>query len=151
MPRRADGSLVTWGVAAAGGDSSAVADRLRDVVGVADPFADDVLVTERVAVVFPGHSSGAWRNDGAFAAIRADGSVVSWGDPSYGGDSSAVAAQLDGTIDVREVFSTDYAFAALRADGSVVTWGDSRYGGNSSVVAAALDAVGHVGRLHRPT
>jgi hypothetical protein len=34
-----------------------------------------------------------------------------------------VAAALDGTIDVTQVFSTDRAFAALRADGSVVTWG----------------------------
>jgi hypothetical protein len=36
-----------------------------------------------------------------------------------------VAAKLDGTIDVTQVFSTPYAFAALRADGSVVTWGSN--------------------------
>jgi hypothetical protein len=42
---------------------------------------------------------------------------------TYGGDSSAVATKLDGTIDVTQVFSTPSAFAALRADGSVVTWG----------------------------
>jgi hypothetical protein len=30
---------------------------------------------------------------GAFAALRADGSVVTWGDSGYGGDSSAVAVQ----------------------------------------------------------
>jgi hypothetical protein len=59
--------------------------------------------------------------------------VVTWG--WSGGDSSAVAAKLDGTIDVTQVFSTPSAFAALRADGSVVTWG-WRYGGaNSSAVA----------------
>jgi hypothetical protein len=51
--------------------------------------------------------------------------VVTWGDSDYGGNSSAVAAKLDGTIDVTQVFSTAHAFAALRADGSVVTWGDS--------------------------
>ena len=45
------------------------------------------------------------------------------GDSDYGGDSSAVASQIDGTIDVAQVFSTNSAFAALRADGSVVTWG----------------------------
>jgi hypothetical protein len=49
--------------------------------------------------------------------------VVTWGDSVRGGDSAAVAAQLDGTIDVVQVFSTYGAFAALRADGSVVTWG----------------------------
>jgi hypothetical protein len=83
-------------------------------------------------------SVGEWRNWKAFAALRADGSVVTWGNGGYGGDSSAVAAALDGTIDVTQVFSTPSAFAALRVDGSLVTWGGS-YGGDSSAVAAALD------------
>jgi hypothetical protein len=74
--------------------------------------------------------------DYAFAALRADGSVVTWGDGAYGGNSSAVATQLDGTIDVTQVFSTALAFAALRADGSVVTWGGGDVGGDSSAVAA---------------
>jgi hypothetical protein len=75
----------------------------------------------------------------AFAALRTDGSVVTWGDSYYGGDSSGVAAALNGTVDVTQIFSTEYAFAALRTDGSVVTWGVSYYGGNSSAVAAALN------------
>ena len=32
--------------------------------------------------------------DRAFAALRSDGSVVTWGDPEFGGDSSAVEQQL---------------------------------------------------------
>jgi hypothetical protein len=51
-------------------------------------------------------SAGEWRNHYAFAALRADGSVVTWGWTSYGGDSSAVASKLDGTIDVTQVFSS---------------------------------------------
>ena len=74
----------------------------------------------------------------AFAALRSDGSVVTWGSSSYGGDSSAVASQLNGTIDVTQIFSTGEAFAALRSDGSVVTWGNSNYGGDSSAVASQL-------------
>ena len=65
--------------------------------------------------------------------------MVTWGVAYYGGDSSAVASQIDGTIDVTQVFSTVVAFAALRADGSVVTWGDSDYGGDSSAVASQFD------------
>ncbi len=87
----------------------------------------------------PGRTSGEYQNSSAFAALRADGSVVTWGNRSYGGDSSAIAAKLDGTIDVTQVFSASQAFAALRADGSVVTWGDPFNGGNSSTVAAQLD------------
>ena len=97
------------------------------------------LTVSPLTYSYPGHSGGEYRNDDAFAALRADGSVVTWGDSSYGGDSSAVASQIDGSIDVTQVFSTSYAFAALRADGSVVTWGDSYYGGDSSAVASQLD------------
>ena len=32
--------------------------------------------------------------DRAFAALRADGAVVTWGDPEFGADSSSVREQL---------------------------------------------------------
>ncbi|MCB1968687.1 MAG: DUF4347 domain-containing protein, partial [Candidatus Accumulibacter sp.] len=92
-----------------------------------------------LAPSYPGRSAGEVRNGYAFAAVRADGSVVTWGHSTNGGNSSAVTAGLDGTIDVTQVFSTMSAFAALRANGSVVTWGNSTNGGDSSAVAAALD------------
>ena len=38
------------------------------------------------------------------AAIRIDGSVVTWGDANYGADSSSVADKLDGTIDVEYAY-----------------------------------------------
>jgi D-arabinose 1-dehydrogenase-like Zn-dependent alcohol dehydrogenase len=78
-------------------------------------------------------------NSGAFAAVRADGSVITWGDGISGGDSSSVAASLDGTVDVVSIQANEYAFAAIRADGSVITWGNSGNGGDSSSVAASLD------------
>ena len=58
---------------------------------------------------------------GAFAAILGDGSVVTWGDPEYGGDSSRVQDRLK---NVQQVQATDWAFAAILDDGCVVTWGD---------------------------
>ncbi|MFM6349739.1 MAG: hypothetical protein ACKPFK_32070, partial [Dolichospermum sp.] len=75
-------------------------------------------------------------NSWAFAALKSDGSVVTWGNSSYGGNSSSVSSSL--TSGVTQIFSTLYAFAALKSDGSVVTWGDSSYGGNSSSVASLL-------------
>ncbi|OBU77676.1 Calx-beta domain-containing protein [Cylindrospermopsis raciborskii] len=72
----------------------------------------------------------------AFAALKSDGSVVTWGDSRYGGDSSSVSSSL--TSGVTQIFSTGSAFAALKSDGSVVTWGDSRYGGDSSSVSSSL-------------
>ena len=57
----------------------------------------------------------------AFAALKTDGSVVSWGNRGSVGDSSAVASQL--RSGVTQIFSTSDAFAALKEDGSVITWG----------------------------
>lgn len=109
-----DGSVVTWGHAYFGSDSSAVADQL----------------STGVKVIYP--------NQTAFAAIKDDGSVVTWGDPEYGGDSSAVAGQLN--AGVSQIYSIAAAFAALKDDGSVVTWGLANYGGDSSAVAGQLSS-----------
>ena len=78
-------------------------------------------------------------NQKAFAALRSDGSVVTWGDSLYGGDSSIVASSIDGNVEVTEIYSTKNAFAVIRTDGSVVTWGDATGGGNSSSVANAIN------------
>ena len=56
-----DGSVISWGRADFGGDSSSVQDELRDVQQIQAAY-------------------------GAFAAILSDGSVVTWG---YGGKNSA--------------------------------------------------------------
>ncbi len=84
-------------------------------------------------------TTGQWRNDAAFAALRADGSVVTWGRSDCGGDSSSVGASHDGTIDVVCIYASDSAFAALRANGSVVTSGNSGSGGDLTGVSAGLD------------
>jgi len=97
-----------------------------------------LVVTEN-KISYLGHSVGEWWNWKAFAALRANGSVVTWGDASSGGDSSAVANALNGSIDVTQVFSSQTAFAALRADGSVVAWGAASGGGNSRTVSSALN------------
>ncbi|MFN9912665.1 MAG: hypothetical protein ACK53L_08775, partial [Pirellulaceae bacterium] len=97
-------------------------------VAVAKQLAS--VITSPIAASTPGRTHGEFSNFFAFAVLRPDGSVVTWGDPSYGGDSSAVASLL--SSGVTQVFSTRSAFAALKADGSVVTWGDSSYGGDST-------------------
>ncbi len=89
--------------------------------------------------MFLGHSQGEWRNSDAFAVIKADGSVVTWGFSEDGGDSSAVADQIDGSVDVTQIYSAGSAFAALRIDGSVITWGYYYSGGDSSAVTNQLD------------
>ncbi|CAE8638111.1 unnamed protein product [Polarella glacialis] len=76
----------------------------------------------------------------AFAAIKANGSVVTWDEPACGGDSSALAPLL--TEGVVQVCGTAGAFAAIKLEGSVVTWGSAGHGGDSSAVCSTSDA-GH--------
>ncbi|BBM00980.1 hypothetical protein [Microbulbifer sp. GL-2] len=73
-----------------------------------------------------------------YAALKNNGSVVSWPDDFFGAGVyfSDVSASLTG--DVVEIFTTEGAFAALKADGSVIVWGGSSYGGDSSSVSADL-------------
>jgi hypothetical protein len=77
-----------------------------------------------------------YSNEGAFAAVKNDGSVVTWGSKNTGGDSNSVADQLAG--DVLHVYSSSTAFAAVKANGSVVTWGSQDNGGDSYVVCDQL-------------
>ncbi len=78
-------------------------------------------------------------NLSAFAALRSDGSVVTWMDSDtsvntskaadfkaswYGYDTGNVPQPLDGAIDVIKIYSSNNSFVALRADGSFVEWGE---------------------------
>ena len=84
----------------------------------------------------------------AFAALKKDGSVVTWGRDNSGGDKAvyrymkvnnqskpvkfkSISAELQSGV--KKVFATGSAFAALKSDGSVVAWGAERYGGGSTV------------------
>jgi len=72
----------------------------------------------------------------AFAAIQADGSIVTWGLKHTGGDSSQVQDRLRS---VQQIQGTISAFAAILADGSVVAWGDPICGGNTADVDGLFD------------
>ncbi len=62
------------------------------------------------------------KTDRAFAALRSDGSVVSWGDPNFGGDSSVVSSDLKSGV--RSIIASRSGFIAIKEDGSIVDWSD---------------------------
>ena len=113
-----DNTLVAWGD--------------PDYGGVTD--LPDALDGKEVASVVA--------NEAAFAALLTDGSVVTWGQGSYGGDSSYVASALDGTDDAKDITSivaSGNGFAALRADGSVVSWGSGLLEDDMDGIQSTLD------------
>jgi len=74
--------------------------------------------------------ASVYSNRFAFAAVKANGCVVTWGDKMLGGDSSTVSDQLSEGVD--SVYHTETAFAALKDSGAVVTWGRKSHGGDST-------------------
>ena len=79
----------------------------------------------------------------AFAALRSDGTVVSWGNPSFGGTAYKggpfVKAQQ-----VKAIQSSEAAFMALHYDGSVTAWGNANCGGAArGLEIVALQATGN--------
>jgi phage gp45-like len=153
---KSDGSVVTWGYAGIGGDSTAVASSLSsNVTAVYSNYSAFAALKSDGSVVtwgdnnFGGDSTAVasnlssgvtavYSNYSAFAALKSDGSVVTWGNAGNGGDSASVASSL--SSNVTAVYSTYYAFAARKSDGSVVTWGSSGSGGDSTYVASSLSS-----------
>lgn len=75
-------------------------------------------------------------NSSAIAILRKDGSVITWGSQTKGGDSISIREKL--TQGVKSIhYSNSKGFVALKDDGSVVAWGD-QYSADFSSVAANL-------------
>ena len=78
----------------------------------------------------------AYGRGSAFAAVKGDGSVVTWGDDECGVNSDVVKSELAGGV--KDVVGNGLAFAAIKGDGSVVTWGMESYGDHLDTVPSDL-------------
>ena len=108
--------VITWGDPKFGGDSTKIQDRLHSPV------------------------QQVQGSNAAFAALLADGTVVTWGDELYGALPWDV--EFEALLqNVQELQSTKSAFAAILRDGSVQTWGEVATGGSSSAVKDELNKV----------
>ena len=108
-----------------------------NVDDLAGNSANEVIRTVNVLPPLP-VVEHIYSNDRAFAALKTYGTVVTWGDSSWGGDFSSAEVYLSSGVSV--IYSTSSAFAAVKNDGSVVTWGDSTNGGDSSSVSSSLSS-----------
>ena len=61
-------------------------------------------------------------NNNTCAALKSDGTVVTWGGYNYGGNSSEVSSEL---YDIEKIVSSTYSFTALRKDKTAISWGDA--------------------------
>ena len=130
-----DGSVRAWGDFISGGDLSG-----EDTEGENRDYISGVPGGELKNV------QEIFSTNGAFAALKEDGSVQTWGASRVGGDLSGGHEDASGVPggeleNVQEIISTRTAFAALKEDGSVQAWGNSRYGGDLSGESFAASGV----------
>jgi hypothetical protein len=160
---KSDGSVAVWGSMEASGPTLGATVTAHSLVAGEAAFAALEVGTGRVVATGSKHNGGNVLDDkycngysahlyagvrsltatvGAFAAIKADGSVYVWGNKLAGADvAQSFLAALAGT---KFVVATRSAFAALLPDNRVATWGDAMAGGDSSAVAAQLQEVYHL-------
>ena len=103
-----DGTVAAWG-------------RARGLGGPRDfPMTDQVYgFSPAVKAAMTGVKTIV-ANEGSYAALKNDGTVVTFGNPDTGGDSSYVKAIL---TNVTQIVGGNFDFLALRKDGTVVNWG----------------------------
>lgn len=105
---------------------------------MASSYLPKILVGGEV-ISEPGRSRYEWRNQRSFAAIKSDGSVVSWG--SIKATAGVNVYRYNDRLPVQQVFSNRDSYAALRADGKVVTWGHNGRGAEREEDALRSDVV----------
>jgi uncharacterized protein YjdB len=99
------------------------------------PLPSSVNLTNVVSV---------YNNNSSYAALKLDGSVVTWGSNDTGGNSNFPSTTSLSTAKVVRICNSGSAFAALTSTGNVITWGGTTsgvYGGNSSAVTGSLTNV----------
>ena len=154
--RKPDGSVVVWGDEFSGGvrgiGTAEVAfenaKSIRSTTGAFAAILRNKTVETRgywnnggvpegaaVAALKSGRVKDVFSNDFTFAALMTDGSVVPWGSPSSGGNTSDVESELKNVVDI---VGNRNAYAARTKKGSIVSWGIS--GKNYSDVSDKLSS-----------
>ncbi|OTA15591.1 hypothetical protein Xvie_02673 [Xenorhabdus vietnamensis] len=98
-----------------------------------DPSDDDPVIQEFLALK---NAVQITCSATASAALRLDGTVLTWQYPELGNFSLVPQPEMH---NVRAIYATGTAFLALTADNKVYTWGGSDGGGDSSEVQALFD------------
>ena len=111
---------------------------IRFKMSVSSSYLPEILVADEV-ISEPGRSRYEWRNQRSFAAIKSDGSVVSWG--NIKGTDGTNVYRYNNRLPVQQVFSNRDSYAALRADGKVVSWGHKGKGAKREEDALSSDVV----------
>ena len=76
-----------------------------------------------------------YSNDGAFCALKSDGTVQAWGHIDYG---ATVPADIS---NVKDIFCSSKSFTALTRNNSLITWGNDNDGSGNIIQNVNLDDI----------
>lgn len=117
------GKVITWGKSDSGGYS-------HEEFSLFDSIITNSISSYQLGVDVKSGVIDIVSTESAFAALKKDGSVVTWGNENYGADQSSNNVEL--AADTYKLYSNLYSFCALKRDGTIVTWGDQTRGGNNA-------------------
>ncbi|HEX5399834.1 MAG TPA: hypothetical protein VFY06_12390, partial [Verrucomicrobiae bacterium] len=110
---KADGTVVGWGENDLG-EATGVPDNVYPYISSGPVTIAGQPLTNVVAIAAAGYHS---------LALKADGTVVGWGDDNYG-ETTNIPPGVTNVVAI----ATGYAHSlALKADGTVIGWGDNYY------------------------
>ncbi|VVH64055.1 hypothetical protein BSPWISOX_2548 [uncultured Gammaproteobacteria bacterium] len=93
------------------------------VMGVDSLHFSEVDVSSALNNFDGWYNAPNYPNFSAFATVKADGSIMAWGNSHTGGTGAPSGSGYT------KIYSNRGAFAALKADGSITAWGGSHTGG----------------------
>jgi hypothetical protein len=123
------GKVITWGKSSYGGYSHEEFELLSGTPNYSISKHQENVSTDVKSKVIDIVSTKY-----SFSALKADGSVVTWGHNYYAGKQNHNNSNIEGllTSDVKKLYSNLNAFCALKKDGTVVCWGEQAKGGDST-------------------
>lgn len=154
MAIRADGSLVRWGGPVGNctimdninnvkyihshGDNSYVAitdDGKGHILDLYETKGSEIIPSSEVQDQMTNIST-IYHNRYSYAVLKRDGTVVTWGDSSLGGNSMLVANKLKNVVSIA---STMGAYIALLQNGTIIEWGFMNWRGDRIQFIAVQD------------
>ena len=130
-----------------------ISNNLTDIIdAVGNPYSMCFLKNDNTAITIGRAAEGegstthnlinvkkVYSAENSYAALHYDGTVTTWGNTTYGGDSSNV----NNLVEIIDIFTTGYTYCALNEDNSIVaTWGHNSYGASITQSTSGLFDMG---------
>ena len=81
-------------------------------------------------------------NDGAFCALKLDGTIKCWGNTEYGGTTPPDISN------VKNIYTSNQTFTVLTKDNTLITWGKTSHGGGTIKISKNMKKQSLLNRMY---